>query len=147
MDSIRHRRLRFESAFTFPERAARFQREQDRSKEPLSWVIRSDLKPAPRRTGPLGYAPGTNIACTFLFRARDVPSSATSPRKGLIGRGSRTRSFRPAKRAVGVTFAACPAFQRSTPVRRPRGCPNRACQISAVFLCSWLWRVPAACTC
>lgn len=53
MDSIRHRRLRFESAFTFPERAARFRREQDWSKEPLNWVIRSDLKPAPRRTGGL----------------------------------------------------------------------------------------------
>src|SRR5438132_10519297 len=53
VDSIRHRRLRFESVFTFPERAARFRREQDRSKEPLSWVIRSDSKPAPRRTGGL----------------------------------------------------------------------------------------------
>ena len=31
MDSIRHRRLRFESALTFPEQAERFQREDHES--------------------------------------------------------------------------------------------------------------------
>ena len=38
VDSIGHRRLRLESAFAFPEQAARFWRERYRSKAPLSSV-------------------------------------------------------------------------------------------------------------
>jgi len=38
VDSIGHRRLRLESAFAFPEQAARFRRERYRSKSPSSWM-------------------------------------------------------------------------------------------------------------
>ena len=84
MDSIRHRRLRFEPALTFPEQATRFQREHCRSKGALSWVIRSDLKPAPAGQGLCARRPARKMRTHSFSRTR----------RAILGNVAPSRSYR-----------------------------------------------------
>jgi hypothetical protein len=85
VDGIRHRRLRFDSAFSFPERDARFRREQDRFKEPLSWMIRSDLKPAHPPDRAFGLC-ARHECCVYILFSRT--------RRAILGNAAPSRTYR-----------------------------------------------------